>query len=118
MQNILLWAHLQSLHLGVQLPLAGLQGLVLQGPVRQLLHHVRHVLLSSASLSVRVLQLVLGLLQLVGDGVELPLALDQLLPGPVSLELLLLQAALVLLDVSLVLLDGLLGLEGRRVFII
>merc|ERR1719361_44711 len=106
----LLQISLHGLHLGVQLPLGGLERLVLEGAVGHLLHHVAQLLLGSPALPVSVLQLGLGLLQLVPDGVGLPLALDELLPGLVPVLLLGLQHLLSLSDLALVLLDGLLGL--------
>merc|ERR1719384_1927385 len=106
----LLQVSLQSLHLRVQLPLCCLERLVLQGAVRELLHNIRELLFCATSLPVRVLQLSLRLLQLVGNGMVLPLSLDQPLPGLVPHDLLFLKSHLGSLDLTLILLDGGLGL--------
>merc|ERR1719362_1190332 len=88
----------------------GLEGLVHQGGVSGLLHDVTELLLRGPPLPVGMLQLGLGLLQLVPHGMSFPLGLDEMLPGLVALLLLPLEHHLGLPDLSLVLLDGLLGL--------
>merc|ERR1711934_479012 len=53
---------LQSLQLGVEFPLSCLKRLILEGGIRELLHDIRKLLLSSAPLPIGVLQLGLCLL--------------------------------------------------------
>ena len=83
----------------------------MEGVVGKLFDNVRELLFGTTPLPVRMLQLSLCLLQLVGHCMVVPLGLDQSLSGLVSQDLFLLKAPLGSLDLLLVLLDGGLGLD-------
>ena len=92
--------------------------LVLEGAVGKLFDNIRELLFGTTPLPVRMLQLRLCLLQLVGHCMVAPLGLDQPLSGLVSQDLLLLKIHLGSLDLLLVLLDGGLGLDVRSVVVL
>eukprot|EP00095_Tigriopus_kingsejongensis_P009291 snap_masked-scaffold175_size286436-processed-gene-1.14 protein:Tk09291 transcript:snap_masked-scaffold175_size286436-processed-gene-1.14-mRNA-1 annotation:"furin-like convertase" len=80
--------------------------LVKETTIGKLFHDVVQILLGGSPRSVRLLQLSLGLLQLVLEGMSPSFSLYKVLPCPVSNCLLVLQLTLALLDLLLVLLDG------------
>merc|ERR1719389_1581246 len=100
---------LQGLHLGLQLHLGALDGLVGAGGVGQRLVGVGQLLLHHAAGAVSLLQQSPRLLQSVLVGVGLPLSVDQLVVSNLLGPLLVLQLGLGLPQVQLVGLDGPLG---------
>merc|ERR1719150_1947626 len=100
---------LQGLHLGLQLHLGALDGLVGASGVRQRLVGVGQLLLHRATGPVGLLQQGAGLLQGVLVGVGLALGVDELVVSHLLGPLLVLQLALSLPQVQLVRLDGPLG---------
>merc|ERR1719195_406789 len=100
---------LQGGHLGLQLHLGALDGLVGAGGVGQRLVGVGQLLLHHAAGAVSLLQQSPGLLQSVLVGVGLALSVDQLVVSNLLGPLLVLQLGLGLPQVQLVGLDGPLG---------